>query len=143
MLEIVEKGRIGTVETSKRTLRGIARQAKDRMKNGFWQQCQEEKEEKLRLAEENGLNGLEARRYFKNGVEKKIRGETQDEFYERVKELLLSEGEVSNAIGRLTDHSIFDNLSYEEKQRYTLDLSERYLRALQRFKKECEFEGLC
>ena len=129
--------------TSKHTLRGIARQAKDRMKNGFWQQCQEEKEEKLRLAEENGLNGLEARRYFKNGVEKKIRGENQDEFYERVKELLLSEGEVSNAIGRLTDHSIFDNLSYEEKQRYTLDLSERYLRALQRFKKECEFEGLC
>ena len=63
-------------------------------------------------------------------------------FYEQVKRLLLSEGEVSNAIGRLTDHAVYDTLSYEEKQRYTLDLSERYLRALKRFKRECEFEGL-
>lgn len=128
--------------TSKRTLRGMARQAKTRIKSGFWLQCKEEKEEKMKLAEENGRNGLEAQRYFKSGVEKKIRGETQDEFYEKVKELLLSEGEVSNAIGRLTDHEVYDKLSYEEKQRYTLDLSERYLRALQRFKRECEFEGL-
>lgn len=127
---------------AKRTLRGMARQAKARIKSGFWAECQEEKEEKLRLAEENGINGLEVQRYFKSGVEKKIRGETQDEFYEQVKQLLLSEGEVSNAIGRLTDHAVYDTLSYEEKQRYTLDLSERYLRALKRFKRECEFEGL-
>lgn len=128
--------------TSKATLRGIARQAKTRIKSGFWFKCKEEKDEKMKLAEENGVNGLEAERYFKSGVEKKIRGETQDEFYERVKELLLSEGEVSNAIGRLTDRAVYDKLSYEEKQRYTLDLSERYLRALKRFKKECEFEAL-
>lgn len=128
--------------TSKSTLRGIARQAKTRMKSGFWIACKEEKEEKMKLAEENGMNGLEAERYFKSGVEKKIRGESQDEFYERVKELLLAEGEVSNAIGRLTDHAVYDKLSYEEKQRYTLDLSERYLRALKRFKKECEFEAI-
>lgn len=129
-------------QSSKRTLRQAARQAKSRIKNGFWTQCIEEKDEKIKLAEENGLNGIEARRYFKSGVERKIQGETQDEFYLKVKQLLLSEGEVSNAIGRLTDHAVYDALSYEEKQRYTLDLSERYLRALERFKRECEFEGL-
>ena len=129
-------------ETSKATFRGMARQAKDRMKSGFWLKCKEEKDEKMKIAEENGINGLEAERYFKSGVEKKIRGEAQDEFYERVKELLLAEGEVSNAIGRLTDHAVYDKLSYEEKQRYTLELSERYLRALKRFKKECEFEAI-
>ena len=33
----------------------------------------------------------------------------------------------------------FDTLTYEEKQRYTLSLSEKYLRALERFRKESEF----
>ena len=32
-------------------------------------------------------------------------------------------------------------LSYEEKQRYTLSLSERYLKALERYRREKEFEG--
>ena len=33
----------------------------------------------------------------------------------------------------------FSTLSYEEKQRYTLSLSEKYLRALERFRRESEF----
>ena len=53
--------------------------------------------------------------------------------------MLLSEGEVSDAIGRLTDKPYYESLSYEEKQRYNLSLSERYLRALERFRKECAF----
>ena len=56
--------------------------------------------------------------------------------------MLLSQGEVSDAIGRLTDHEYYNGLSYEEKQRYTLSLSEKYLRALERFRAECEFEML-
>jgi hypothetical protein len=69
-----------------------------------------------------------------------VRGEEQsDAFYEQVKQLLLTEGEVSDAIGRLTDKAVYESLSYTEKQRYTLELSERYLRALERFKRECIF----
>ena len=55
--------------------------------------------------------------------------------------LLQAEGEVSDAIGRLTDRAVYDKLSYEEKQRYTLSLSERYLKALERYRREREFEG--
>ena len=66
----------------------------------------------------------------------------EDDFYLRVKEILLSEGEVSDAIGRLTDKAYYDTLSYAEKQRYTLNLSEKYLRALERFRKEYEFDTL-
>ena len=50
--------------------------------------------------------------------------------------MLDEEGEVSNAIGRLTDKEQFDALSYDEKQRYTLNLSEKYLQAVERYKKE-------
>ena len=54
--------------------------------------------------------------------------------------MLSAEGEVSEAIGRLTDKEYYATLSYEEKQRYNLALSEKYLRALERFRRECEFD---
>ena len=49
---------------------------------------------------------------------------------------------MSDAIGRLTDREYYETLSYEEKQRYNLSLSERYLRALERFRRESEFASL-
>ncbi len=125
-----------------RTLREEARRAKSRIKSGFWAECKEDFSEKKEKAREQGLNESKAGRYFKTQVEAKIEGRKEDEFYLRVKEMLLSEGEVSDAIGRLTDRAYYDTLSYEEKQRYTLTLSEKYLRALERFRAECEFACL-
>ena len=125
-----------------RTLREEARLAKGRIKSGFWKECKEDFSEKKEKAREQGLNESKAGRYFKTQVEAKIEGKKEDEFYLRVKEMLLDKGEVSDAIGRLTDHEYFDTLSYEEKQRYTLTLSEKYLRALERFRAECEFDAL-
>ena len=123
-----------------KSLRTLARQAKCRMKENFWESYKREQAEKLKIAQANGANTQEAERFFVHEVERKIRGEDEvDEFYERVKELLLKEGEVRDAIGRLTDRTLYDSLSYTEKQRYTLALSERYLRALERFKRECIF----
>ena len=56
----------------------------------------------------------------------------------KVKALLDAEGEVSDAIGRLTDREYFDTLSYEEKQRYTLKLAADYLKALEKYRRERE-----
>lgn len=125
-----------------RTLREEARRAKSRIKSGFWTACEADRTEQLERARENGLNESRAGRYFKTQVEAKIADKKEDEFYLRVKEMLLAEGEVSDAIGRLTDQAYYQTLSYEEKQRYTLSLSERYLRALERFRAECEFDAL-
>ena len=123
-----------------RTLRTIARQAKQRMKENFWESYRLEQREKIELARQNGVNTQEAERFFAMEMERKIRGEELvDPFYERVKALLLSEGEVSDAIGRLTDYALYETLSYTEKQRYTLEISEKYLRALERFKREYAF----
>ena len=123
-----------------RSLRTIARQAKQRMKDNFWETYRVEQKEKIELARQNGVNAQEAERFFAMEMERKIRGEEViDPFYERVKALLLSEGEVSDAIGRLTDYALYETLSYTEKQRYTLELSQKYLRALERFKREYAF----
>ena len=122
------------------SLKVAARQAKCRMKGDFWERTKQEQAAKLKIVEEKGLNRQEAERYLAREIEKRVRGEEQsDAFYEQVKQLLLTEGEVSDAIGRLTDKAVYESLSYTEKQRYTLELSERYLRALERFKRECIF----
>ena len=125
-----------------RTLREEARKAKMRMKSGFWAECQESMTAQKEEARKQGLNESKAGRYFHEQVTAKIAGEKEDEFYLRVKEMLSSEGEVSDAIGRLTDKEYYQTLTYEEKQRYNLTLSEKYLRALERFRRECEFDLL-
>ena len=126
----------------KSSLREEARKAKMRMKSGFWEKTDADRERKIEKAREHGLNESKAGRYFKMQVEAQIEGRKEDEFYLRVKKMLLSDGEVSNAIGRLTDQEYYKTLSYEEQQRYNLSLSEKYLRALERFRAECEFEAL-
>ena len=123
-----------------RTLKSLAKEAKQRMKKGFWKQCEEELNTERTHARAQGINESKMERYFQEKVGEKIKGDAPDDFYLKVKELLLAEGEVSDAIGRLTDREYYQSLTYSEKQRYTLELSEKYLRALERFKREYEFE---
>ena len=125
-----------------KTFKALARQAKERVKTGFWQECKEGLDERVEKAKELGLNESKAGRYFKQKVSKSLLGEKEDEFYLTVKAMLLKDGEVSDAIGRLTDKEYYETLSYEEKQRYTLSLSEKYLRALERFRREYEFDKI-
>ena len=124
-----------------KSFKNIAKEAKNRLKSGFWENCKEELRGELARAKDAGVNESRASRYFAGKVTCTIRGGDDDSFYEKVKAMLLQEGEVSDAIGRLTDRAVFEKLSYEEKQRYTLTLSERYLKALERFRRECEYEG--
>lgn len=126
----------------KRSLREEARLAKNRLKGDFWTSCQEDFTKKKELAKEQGMSETKVGQYFKSQLEAIIEGREEDTFYAQVKEILEKEGEVSDAIGRLTDHAYYDTLSYEEKQRYTLALSEKYVRALEKFRYECEFDFL-
>lgn len=120
-------------------LKTLAKSAKNRIKKGFWRDCKQQIDEKLEQARLQGINESKASRYFLGQVTATLSGEKEDEFYLRVKNMLLEHGEVSDAIGRLTDKEYYESLSYAEKQRYTLALSERYLRALERFRRENEF----
>ena len=89
-------------------------------------------------AQENGISASKVKEYYSYKISEDIKNTKDefDEFYLKVKKLLDEEGEVSNAIGRLTDKTYFETLDYEEKQRYTLSLSEKYLQAVERYQKE-------
>ena len=119
-------------------LKEMARAAKQRLKNNFWDECKKNIDEGTFQARARGLNEVKFKSNLKGKVQKEIQGEKQDGFYLKVKQLLEEEGEVSDAIGRLTDKEYYATLSYEEKQRYTLQLSSKYLQALEKYRKEKE-----
>lgn len=125
---------------NERTLKDEAKRAKSRIKSGFWAECKKDVDKQMEKVRAAGVNESKASRYLTQQISAKISGMPEDEFYLKVKEILLSEGEISDAIGRLTDQEYYNTLSYEEKQRYNLRLSERYLRALERFREEYVFE---
>lgn len=116
----------------------MARAAKNRLKTNYWADCKKNLDENTTEAKNKGLSEIKIKSSLKDRVKSEIKGEKQDEFYLKVKKLLETEGEVSDAIGRLTDREIYEKLSYEEKQRYNLELSTKYLGALQKYKKEKE-----
>lgn len=120
------------------TLKGLARQAKQRLKNNFWENCKDNIKQGELQAKNLGLNESKVKSYIGTKVQREIKGQTPDEFYLKVKAMLDQCGEVSDAIGRLTDKDYYATLSYEEKQRYNLELSARYLEALERYRKEKE-----
>lgn len=119
-------------------LKGMAKQAKQRLSNGFWEKCKRDVDVKAKLAEQNGMNAVKVKSHLYGKVRESIRGKSEDEFYLKVKNLLDECGEVSDAIGRLTDADYYATLSYAEKQRYTMELSEKYLLALEKYRKEKE-----
>lgn len=119
-------------------IKAMARAAKNRLKTNYWADCKRNIEENTTLALSKGVNGQKVKSTLTGLVKSRIKGEKNDDFYLKVKNLLDTEGEVSDAIGRLTDKEYFGTLSYEEKQRYSLELSTKYLAALKRYKKEKE-----
>lgn len=123
-----------------KTLKQYCREAKKRLKQGFWQNYQKNLDSEIERAEKIGVKASKVKEYYANQVTESIKRTDTDgeEFYLKVKKLLIEEGEVANAIGRLTDSEYYSSLSYDEQQAYTLKLSEKYLKAVERFKKEKE-----
>ncbi len=121
-----------------KTLKQYAKEAKLRLKNGFWQNYRKDLGEKIEKASEAGVAPSKVKEYYTYVVSENIknRKDDEEEFYIKVKKILDEEGEISDAIGRLTDKPAFDKMTYNERQKYTLTLSERYLKAVERYNRE-------
>jgi len=119
-----------------KTLKDYCKEAKKRLKNGFWQNYQKNLSNSISKAKDLGVSENKVRECYIDSVSENIRKNDDDSFYQKVKAILESEGEVSDALGRLTDFNVYNSLSYEEKQRYNLDLSEKYLKAVEKFNRE-------
>ena len=131
-------------KADKNSFKSIAKEAKHRMKTGYWSDFDKELNEKIDCAEAGGGNPSKVAEYYINKTIREVNGKKYEDelFYEKVCNLLDTFGEVSDAIGRLVDHDVYDGLDYAQKQRYMLELSNRYLLALERYRKEKEFNYL-
>ena len=127
-----------------KSFKEYCKDAKKRLKNGFWEDYRKNLSEELLRAENNGISPSKVKEYYVDKVSVNVRktNGSEDEFYLKVKSILDKDGEVYNVIGLLTDKEYYETLSYEEKQRYTLSLSESYLKALERYKKEKAYENV-
>ncbi len=125
------------------SVRAYCKQAKLRMKSKFWQEHKERVTKSVQSAEYSEIQTSKIVKYYQEKAVESIKSTSQDEaFYIKVKTLLSTCGEVSDAIGRLTDEEYFNTLSYEQKQRYLLDLSAKYLKAKERYYKELKYEKI-
>ena len=126
-----------------KSIKSVAKEAKLRLKNRFWEEYKKEVDSGIKVAEEEGLKVSGVKNYFKNLVIKSLRGasEEDEEFYLRVKEMLDCEGaRPSNALDRLMDKKEFYSLCYAQRERYLFRLSEKYLSACERYDRERNFE---
>ena len=120
-----------------KTVKGLGREAKERLKNGFWEK---NKDEVITKMDEYKLSGVSYKEAFalyetRNREVAAACGENES-FYRKVKKILDETGETSDILDRLIDRKQFENLSYEGKQKYLLGLSEKYRAALARYKRE-------
>ena len=125
-----------------KSLKVYAKEAKKRLKSSFWQNYKNRIDNEISIALADGVSVSKVKEYYQTKATVTIRGiESNDEpFYLKVKELLNTYGEVSDALGRLTDKEYYETLSYEQKQRYNLELSNKYVKAKERYYKELQFE---
>lgn len=121
-----------------KTIKQYCREAMKRMKKGFWQDYHKNLAKDIEKANREGYSVEKVKQAYTTRFNEnvKINNAEREEFYQKVKALLDEHGEVSNAIGRLTDKEYYQTLSYEEQQRYNLELSEKYLKAVERYKRE-------
>ena len=128
-------------KSDKNEIKSLAKLAKQRMKNGFWEECKENVSESLAKAKEGGENTSKVILYCKNKVASVIDGKnsSMEEFYQKVKYILDTFGEVSDILGRLCDLEYMKTLTFQQKERYLSDLASDYRACKERYDQERKF----
>ena len=126
---------------TEKNLKTVAKEAKQRLKSGFWEKYKSDVRASSQKARSEGVSESVVISYYqKKSAAVVKKAVTDDEsFYEKVRAILETKGQVGNILALLIDHEEFDELSYDQKQKYLLELSGRYLKALERYNAEKRF----
>ena len=114
--------------------------AKQRLRMGYWQQLQEERERVLSKVGDSDANKrmvseAQRARLKRDTISVINRAETREDekLYERVCRILDEDEDVMNPIGRLIEHEEYDALDDGGRQRYILELSKKYRELKERY----------
>ena len=120
------------------TFKEYARRAKERMKNGFWEQAKQSIQTEKQVAATMGLNtvkvGEEQRRRLQRQIYDYDGFCEEQEFYAKVEAILDSDELVSNPIMRLADQDYLAKLSPTDKQTYISKLAAKYREAVEKYR---------
>lgn len=124
-------------------LRKKAKEARTRLRQGFWNDIIKERQEVIQSAMEHGQDVQCIKEFYKRKIEDRIRNLTngkkssdEDALYEKVCKIMQSNEVLLNPLSKLIDHEIYDKMSDSAKQVYILKLSEQYLAMKERYKLE-------
>lgn len=119
------------------TFKEYAKRAKERMKNGFWEQAKQNIQTEQQVAATLGLNtrkvGEEQRRKLQRQIYDYDGFCEEQEFYAKVEAMLDSNEIVSNPIMRLADHDYMATLTPQEKQVYISKIATKYRQAVEKY----------
>lgn len=116
--------------------------AKQRLKMGYWQRMQEERDrvngstidsaviESARCARRNEFERTNKMALGDDFAEK------EEKLYRKVRDMLDKDEDVMNPIGQLVEREVFDRLDDGNKQRYILELSAKFRELRERYYKE-------
>lgn len=123
-------------------LKFIAKEAKKRLKTGFWEEHRDKISSIKDRAKTEGIETSNIVKYYQTTIIREVKPKTDETeaFYTKVKAILDSVGEVSDIIKRLIDTETYNSLPYDRKQKYVMELSEKYREALKRYKREKKFD---
>lgn len=119
------------------TFKEYAKRAKQRMKNGFWEQTHQSIQSEQQVAATMGLNTRKLGEESKRMLERRIYDYNgfceESEFYNKVVEILESDELISNPIMRLADQEFMQQLKPAEKQVYISRLAAKYRSAVDKY----------
>ena len=74
----------------RKSLKQYCKEAKKRLKTGFWKNYHNDLNEEIERAEQVGINATKVRDYYANKFENtvKVSNTTDEDFYKKVKEIL-------------------------------------------------------
>ena len=116
--------------------------AKQRMKMGYWEQMMKDRE---KLISEVGstyegkkmVSDYQRDKYNREfNITVNLYASKDEQLYEKVCSILDSDELVINPIARLIDKNEYDNMDNESKQRYILELSNKFRELKDRYYKE-------
>ncbi len=119
------------------TFKEYAKRAKERMKNGFWEQTKLQLEQEKQVAATLGISPRKIAEEQHRKLQRQIYDYDgfceEQEFYEKVVQILTSTETISNPLMRLADQTYMSKLSPEQKQTYIQKLSAKYRQAVERY----------
>lgn len=119
------------------TMKTYAKQAKERMKNGFWQRAKEQLEEEKKVAATQGLDSVKVAQARHDMIAKQIYNQdeyvAEQQFYQKVVQIAESNQLIINPLQQLADHKAMQSMNAEQRQAYMLRLSAKYQEALEKY----------